>query len=449
MWVQAWLPILRRTSDMKTVRNIHVNTLILGAGMAGLGAGIQAQRNNVDSLILEIDDRPGGLCRNSTVAGCDFDFGPKVLILDESDNSKDLLSFLGTNYAKYDLVESTYLKDFGFVGFPIQRNLIDLPPEERFSIIESIKAETKVENEVKSYKDWLIANYGEYLSNMVLIPYEEKKWQTDLASLDYKWALTRPVKVSLEEVIKGSQEKLLPNRVYYYPRIGNISTLTGAMAKQAGNIKYDSVIERIDLKNRHLLANGKTYNYENLISTIPLDSCMAVSEGLEDLFKLEADSMLKRLSIRVFNLVFKGDFELEGSAIYFPDKEFIFRRVSVLQNLCPALARPGLTPISIEVSLKGDGEFKSESEQYDEILLQLSNIAQFKKLGSPVSYEVINIPFAYPVQKDGIREFVEKVHKEYAKFNVIHCGRGGGFDYCNSDTAYFQGKNSMNEVLKI
>src|SRR5690242_3732014 len=91
--------------------------LILGAGMAGLGAGIEAQRKGIDSLILEADGRVGGLCKNTAIAGCDFDFGPKILILDDSDNSKDILSFLGDNYEKYPMQESVYLDKFGLLGF--------------------------------------------------------------------------------------------------------------------------------------------------------------------------------------------------------------------------------------------------------------------------------------------------------------------------------------------
>src|SRR3990167_8580885 len=169
---------------------VQVDTLILGAGMAGLGAGIQAQRDRKDSLILEAAQAPGGLCRNSTVKGCDFDFGPKVLILYNSDNSKDILSFLGNNYERYDLVENTYLKDFGLLGFPVQRNLVDLPFSERQMALEGIENTVNDTRTVKNYKDWLIKNYGNYLAKTVLIPYEEKKWQIGLEKLDYKWALS-------------------------------------------------------------------------------------------------------------------------------------------------------------------------------------------------------------------------------------------------------------------
>lgn len=44
----------------------RVPLLILGAGMAGLGAGVQAQRLDIESLLLEAEPEIGGLCRSLT-----------------------------------------------------------------------------------------------------------------------------------------------------------------------------------------------------------------------------------------------------------------------------------------------------------------------------------------------------------------------------------------------
>ena len=64
---------------MSTSREL-IPLLILGAGMSGLGAGIQARRTGIDSVILEAETEVGGLCRSLTSrTGCDFDFGPRFL----------------------------------------------------------------------------------------------------------------------------------------------------------------------------------------------------------------------------------------------------------------------------------------------------------------------------------------------------------------------------------
>lgn len=38
------------------------SVVIIGAGIAGLAAGCYARMNGYDSLILEMHDKPGGLC---------------------------------------------------------------------------------------------------------------------------------------------------------------------------------------------------------------------------------------------------------------------------------------------------------------------------------------------------------------------------------------------------
>ena len=128
--------------------------------MSGLGAGIQARRTGINSVILEAETEVGGLCRSLTSrTGCDFDFGPKILILDDSDNSADLLSFLGNNCQKYLMQENVYLKQFGLIDFPIQRNLIDLPSDISKLVIDEVKHNTK-HNIVRNYRDWLLMHYG-------------------------------------------------------------------------------------------------------------------------------------------------------------------------------------------------------------------------------------------------------------------------------------------------
>ena len=427
----------------------YIDTLILGAGMAGLGAGIEAQRYGLNSLILEAASEPGGLCRNTTLHGCDFDFGPKILILDKSENSTDILSFLEDNYDKYDLIESTYLKQYGLVGFPLQRNLVDLSPSDRQKTLADMKKAQQNPKAVKTYKDWLINNYGEFFCEKVLIPYEEKKWQISLDKLDYKWALTRPVKVDVNEVIEGSKHKLPPNRMYYYPKQGNISNLTVAMAKSAGETIYNSKADHINMKEKYVLSGDSKYYFKNLVSTIPLDYSVKITKGISDVTRQVASSMLKHLSIRVFNLVYKGNFKLDGSAIYFPESDLIFRRISVLQNLCPALAREGYTPISIEVSLNKTSTQISEQDHYDTVLKDLVKIPQFAQMGVPVAHEMLEIVEAYPIQKDGLRLFVANVHAEYETYGIFHCGRGGSFDYCNSDTAYSQGKTAIRQIVEM
>jgi len=433
---------------MKTNKNYH-EFLILGAGVAGLGAGILLNKEKKDSLILEKDSVPGGLNRNSTIHGCDFDFGPKILLLDESENSKEILSFLGDNYEKYPVMEGTYLSKYGLLGFPLQRYLIDLPQTEQAKIIKDLNKAKNKPRKVKSFKDWLINGFGEYFCNLVLFPYEEKKWQVDLSEMDYKWALDRPIKVNHDEIIEGSKHRLPPNKFYYYPKTGNISALTSAMSKSAGPILLDTEVLGIDLGKKFVETNRGKFHFEHLISSLPLDYMIHKTFDLPGNIKSMTAGKLKRLSILVYNLVFDGRHELDGTAIYFPEKKYIFRRVSVLQNLCPALGRDSLTPISIELSIKHKDISPSESKDIlERILSDFSDINGLKEIGKPIDWEMLKVDFAYPLQLNGLQKTVKEIQAYYEKFGVYHCGRGGNFDYCNSDQAYKQGKEIAQKILQ-
>ena len=433
------------TKDMK--ENNKYQIIILGAGMAGLSAGITLKRAGFNTLILEKEKYPGGLFSSSAAGGCDFDFGPKILLLDKSPHKEEILSYLKGNFENYPVDESVYLSKYGLLPFPLQRHLIALPDEERERIIESLKRSQSHPKDSHSFEDWLINNYGEYFAKEILIPYEEKKWQISLNKMDYRWALKRPVRVNLSEVLRGSKERLPPDRSYYYPKKGNISELTKTMAKEAGEIIFNQEITSIEPDKKRIISKGGEYYYDYLISTIPIDYIVNSTEPISKEIKKESASKLKHLSIAVFNLVFKGNFNLKGTAIYFPEREFIFRRVSVLENLCPALKRKGETPISVEVSLSPDKKIDMD-RLYKTILADLKKIGQFSEMGDPIYSDILKVGFAYPLQVRGHYNHIANIHRYYALRDIYHCGRGGSFEYYNGDQAYKHGVETALKMIK-
>lgn len=436
----------KQNSISRKLKDNHSKFIILGAGMAGLGAGIALQKFGEKSLILEKENVPGGLCQTQTINGCDFDYGPKILLLNNSENSQEILSFLEGNHEKYPVEESVYLSKYGLVRFPLQRYLIDLPKEERKKILDDLNFAHEHQREVTSFKDWLINSFGKYFCELILFPYEEKKWQVSLDEMDYHWALERPIKVDKEEILKGSQENLPPNRWYYYPKHGNITALSLPMAQKAGPIEFNRKVESIDLEEKSIKVGDKKYYYDYLISSLPLDYIVKIVTPFPEELKEKSKKHLNRLGIVVINLVFQGDYDLEGTAIYFPEKEYILRRVSILQNLCPALKRKGKTQISVEVSVNPTKKVKKD-DLLKLVLDNFAKIGQFAQLGSPIAFEFFDIEFAYPLQVNGLSEHVSKIHEYLASRNVYHCGRGGNFDYCNLDLAYKQGKEVIQGIL--
>ncbi len=421
----------------------HVENIIIGAGVSGLAAGIELKKCGNDCLILEKEKSAGGLCRTIKVGGCDFDFGPKILILDDSENSKKVLSYLKGNYNKYPISESVYLNEYGFLKFPLQRHLYCLPDKEKNKILRDIEKSMQAPKLVTNYKDWLENGFGKYFCEKVLFPYEEKKWQTRLESLDYKWALDRPIKVDYDEIKQGALFKLPPKGHYYYPRKGSIQSLINNMLLDCCPIKCNQEVLKINLKSQYIETKNTRYYYKRIISTLPINLFLKITNSGAKQFP-NSNKILQGLGILVVNLVFKGSYNLQGTALYFPEKEYVFRRVSILQNLCPALARRGYTSIQVEVSVKKGCNI---NRYVKKVLNDLKKIEQFFILGEPTFVDHMVIGFAYPLPKTGLEEYVKNIHKYFALYDIYHCGRGGNYLYCNLDKAYKLGVDIVQKVI--
>lgn len=417
--------------------------------MAGLGAGIAAQRNGVQSCILEASDSVGGLCQSSTVGSCIFDYGPKLLLLDGSINSKEVLAFLEGNYNKYHLQEKLFLSEYGLLDFPIQRNLIDLPQTERKQALRDVRTSWASNKPINNYRDWLTNRYGTFLCKKILFPYEQKKWQTPLEELDYAWAQRRSINEDLNEIFVGARTKLLPGKSYYYPAIGSITNLSEGMAKHAGLIKLERRVNSIDLLNRAVNTGTEEFRYDILISTLPLQSVVMMTQGIPCDLLEETYSSLRTLPIRLYNLVFDGPSKSDSTVIYFPEHRFVFRRVSIVGNLCRSLSHPDKTLLSVEISLPHSVNSVEYGEQLDAILYGLKQVPDFASIGRLIDYQILNLEHAYPIQAKRTRPLVAKLHRFYSQYNVFHSGRGGRFDYCNSDKAYLHGKELVDELFNV
>jgi len=420
----------------------EVEVLILGAGLAGLGAGVEAQRLGRDSLILEAAPTPGGLCRGTTVAGCRFDrYGPKIVV--ERESSRELVELLGANAQRHELHEVVYLSGVGLVGFPVQRHLVDLPSADRETVLADVSTARARPRAVHNYRDWLLSSYGRYLCEKVLFPYEEKKWQLSLSEMDYRWALDRPVAVSYEDMLHGASVKLPPSRTYFYPRTGNLSQLVDALVERAGPIRTSSPVAEIDRDKQTVSVDGETYRYDHLVSSLPLDKVVGMTVGFDADLAAATSPLLTWLSVRVYNLVFDGTVPLTGDAVYFPEPSVSFRRVAILQNLCPGLPTPGRTAISVEVAMGAGGPRVSAEEQLGEVLSELHTIPELSRLGPLLGSDTVDIAEAYPLPRDGLRAHVERLTQAYRPWNVYHCGRAGTFNYCDMDVAYQQGRRAV------
>ena len=63
-------------------REVRTKVLVVGAGVAGLGAALELERGGTDVLVVDEGDAPGGVMRTDSVKGFRIERGPNTIRID-------------------------------------------------------------------------------------------------------------------------------------------------------------------------------------------------------------------------------------------------------------------------------------------------------------------------------------------------------------------------------
>ena len=143
--------------------------IIIGAGPAGLTAAyelLQSGKENV--LILEKNDKVGGLASTKVFGEYSYDIGPHRFFTKNEEINELFLKMLGKDAVKVNRLTRIYYKKkyFNYPLTPVNA-LFGLGPLNAISIISSyiysrIKFYFKV-SEINNFEDWVIDKFGRKL----------------------------------------------------------------------------------------------------------------------------------------------------------------------------------------------------------------------------------------------------------------------------------------------
>jgi protoporphyrinogen oxidase len=247
--------------------------IIIGAGIAGLGAAYALRKKGEDSLVLEKDETWGGLCGCFEKDGFRFDrFVHLSFSKDEEVNS----IFFQTPIFRHT-PNPMNIYHGQWIKHPAQNNLYPLPEEEKRLVIDDFmkrKPADEVMNGGKAnYEDWLRCQFGDYFAEHFPMAYTRKYWMKEARQLRTEWVGNRLYQPSVDEVIAGSKAE--DTRVTYYakemryPQHGGFRAFFEPLAREA-RIQYRTRVTAIDPKERVVTdSEGRTYKYKRLITSAP------------------------------------------------------------------------------------------------------------------------------------------------------------------------------------
>lgn len=406
--------------------------LIIGAGVTGLS---YAAFTKNDYTIIEAENEIGGYCRTIKKDGFVWDYSGHFFHF----RDKKLKEFIFENLSSDEILEIEKLTRIYHKGklidYPFQKNIHQLDKQELIDSLYDLFNNNYTA--YSTFKEMLYAKFGRTISELFLIPYNEKLYACNLDKLDVDAMGRFFPYADKEDIIKNfrATENSSYNGSFVYPSGGAIEYVK-SLCSHIGRdrISINERIESIDVKSKIAKTNKREIHYDNLISTIPFPKLLTVCGIQYD------KSLYTCNQVLVFNIGFDKPGIGRDHWIYYADPKLSFYRVGFYNNIF------GRGPLSIYVELGFPENEKIDVEK------QLSRVLQdLDKVGITnnhklVSYSTVIMNPAYVhvtanMEKDRLIKM-----SELAKEDIYSIGRYGAWYYCSIEDNI---KEALNLAEKI
>lgn len=413
----------------------EVPTLVLGGGIAGLSFASEVKE---PLLILEKENHPGGLCRSFPFSGVMTDIGPHIIF----SKHEEVLQRHSTEIRTSRIRRLNRIFSHGkLIKYPFENDLNALPENVRDFCLMSFLNNPYETTDVSNMYQFFLKTFGEGISQEYLIPYNRKIWKYDPAFLDLQMVERIP-KPPIEDVIKSAKgiptEGYTHQLYFYYPTDGGFQCLVDYYVGLLGNeqeLLLSQEVTQITKERGGFLVrtNDMEVKTSKIVSTLPLPDLIAMTDAPPQIKEL-AQGMLFN-SIHIVLIELDRDVLQDQFALYVPDEEIIFHRMSRLNFLGPAyVPYSGGALLMCEVTFRKDSSLSMLNN--DEIFkLTIDGVS---KIVGNRNFDVLNkkvrtFENAYVIYDLDHRKRTDAVLSWLRAFGITATGRFGKFEYQNSD----------------
>ena len=417
---------------------------VLGCGWAGAVAAMLLKERFPSSslLVLEAEEREGGLLRSEHVGGFTFDVGGSHVIFSRNRATlKEMLALLNGNYVKHE--RRTFIRlGERLVPYPLETGLYALPPEERAeALIDFLEAwVSRAPNWTpKTFEEWIKGFFGRWIAERYLIPYNEKVWKRPLSQISADWVYT-PGRLPVpdwRDVARAAAGVRVVGYVeqstFYYPLKGGIQALVDAalrrVRRDATVVREERVTEVKKLNGRWLI--NRKYSAKKVISTIPLPELAKALDAPEDIRKVAGELDYNKVVVVGVGLKSRAP---DQHWVYVPQRDIIFHRYAWISNYSPYNAPQGSSALIAEVTLPRSEPVNTQKIA-DKTLNDLERLGVVKRdEADPVKVWVCE--YGYPIYTLNHKEKREAILQWLNNLGIVSAGRWGCWHYWNMDKVY-------------
>lgn len=415
---------------------------IFGAGISGLAAAWKLSEQGYNVHIIEKRTKIAGMSGSINLYDAELDLGPHK-IYSQLPVLKEIKELL-----KDDLIiipKYSRIRLFGkYFEYPLKITDLLLKVNPLISISMGFSyVFTSLKNIVRkpkdtNYESYLVTRFGSKLYKYVFESYAAKAWDNP-KKLDANLAKSRIVLPSLYELIKNilfrSKEKTLSADEFYYPSKG-IGELSERMLKKAKGAKLylNSDIKKINFKDGQLKSvtiekdnKKKEINSDKIISTIPLRDLLNLMKDVPKNIK-ESSKTLKFRDLTLLYLNVNKPRLFKDNWIFFPEKKYIFNRISEQKSFSENTVPKDKTVLCVEITSPEKSKYSKE-ELYNLVIKQLEECEILTK-DQILAKSMLNLKLGYPIYNVDYQKQIKEI-LDYldSQKNILTIGRLGLFNY--------------------
>ena len=397
-----------------------VRYLIVGAGISGLAFADRVRDD--DYLVLEAAAEIGGYCKTVAQDGFVWDYSGHFFHFRQPEIERELAARMQDQRIVTVRKDSRIRFGDGYVDFPFQKNIHQLPREDFLACLVDLHFRDQAP--AQNFREMLYARFGRGIAERFLVPYNEKLYATDLATLDAE-AMGRFFPYADEdEIIRNftAADNASYNATFTYPEGGAIQYVHALASElDPARIRTGEPVVAIDPRARRATTPKGEIEFEYLISSAPFDKLLQLA-------KVDFDpSIYTANQVEIFNLGFDAKGPEDVHWIYYPQRDLPFYRVGFYDNIM------GTSRMSLYVEIGRPPEYELDPTRVDETLSQVldglsrAGVTTDQKLVS--SHHVLLDP-AYVHITRASRADVAHKQRILGSRGIYSLGRYGGWTYC-------------------
>jgi len=448
---------------------VKVRHLIIGAGPTGLGAAWRLEQRGVaDWLVLEAGRVAGGLAQSIIDEhGFTWDLGGHVQFSHYEMFDQLMDDLLGVDGWLYHDRESWVWVRGRFVPYPFQLNLHRLPDADRDVCLGGLEEAAELAStraKPQNFGAWIVQTFGTGIADVFMRPYNQKVWARHPELMDCQWIGDR---VAIADVARVRENIRLgrddvswgPNNRFRFPRRGGTGAVWQALARRltarparAGQVMFDAAVRYVDTREgRVVLADGREFLYEQLISTMPLDRFVTMCDLARELQAAVHD--LEYSSTHVVGVGLHGAPPPALASkcwMYFPESNCPFYRVTHFSHYSPDNVPDPSTQWSLmaEVSESPHRPIDSDQVVSDVVhgLIATSLVSSERRVHHTWHRR---LEHGYPVPSLHRDRGLEEIETVLRARDVYSRGRFGAWKYevSNQDHSFAQGVEAVDAWL--